>query len=158
MMKSKWLIVVLVVSIGINLALAGFLVGRHSGDAVRGDPTSMFPRWFRTLPESRRDELRGDMINHIKAMRPKVRLMREHHNALVQAIAAEPFELNALQEVLTSMRQQNMQVQQTSHEGFAEFVAQLNRAERQQLAADMRRPRRGFADRHRPPPSGPPQF
>ena len=158
MMNSKWLVAVLVISIGLNLALAGFLLGRHSGGVVMGDPTAMFPRWFRNLPEPRQDELRDGMVDHIKAIRPKVRLMRQHHRALVQAIAAEPFELTELQEVLASMRQQNMHVQQTSHLGFADFVAQLNSAERQQLASDLRRPRRGFAERHGPHPGEPPQL
>jgi uncharacterized membrane protein len=153
MMKSKWIVVALVISIGLNLALAGFLAGRRSADAVIGDPTQMFPRWVRTLPEERRDALRPQIREHIQTIRPLVRTMRAQHHQLVEAIAAEPFSIETLNSALADMRNQHSAVQTSSHTAFVAFVASLTASERTVLAADIRNKRHGRPGR--PPGPGP---
>ena len=44
-MSSKWLLALFVLSLALNLALVGFLLGRSSVDFRGGDPTRGFPRW-----------------------------------------------------------------------------------------------------------------
>ncbi len=148
MMKSKWLIVVLVVSLAANLLLAGYLLGQGSQPRFTGDPTRMFPRWVRTLPEARQQELRPSVREHLRAMRKPVRGMRRQQQALQSAITAEPFDATALTAVLAQLRTQNQQAQQASHLAFVKFVTELTAAERQALVTDLRTP---TSPRWRPP-------
>ncbi len=153
-MRSKWVAVVLVASLALNLALAGFLLGRQGAPVIMGDSVQMFPRWVRTLPETRRAELRPQIIEHVRAQRPRVRDMRQHHQQLLDAITAEPFDIEALHLALNNMQAQHAVLQKSSHDAFAIFVSKLSPAERRMLAADMHRPRHRPSGAH---PRGPEQ-
>lgn len=150
MMSSKWLLAILAVSLVANLLMVGYFLGQSSQPRFSGDPTRMFPRWVRTLPESRQDILRPMVREHIRTVRQPLRDMRHQHEALHNAIRAEPFDAPALANVLAQLREQNEQVQQASHQAFVKFVAALNPDERQALISDLRapKPRRWHPPRH----------
>ena len=59
MRSNKWLILGLVVSVGVNIAMAGYLAGRAShGPALRHiDSTVGFMRVLRNLDAERREQL-----------------------------------------------------------------------------------------------------
>jgi len=147
MMKSKWVAALLLFSLGLNLALVGFMVGRSSHPGVAGDPTRGFLRWMHGLPADRREELHPMVANHMRAVRPEMRSLRQRHRALQEAIVAEPFEPEALNAALNDMRTQNINLQQASHAAFMAFVSHLSVTEREALSNDMqtqghRRPER----------------
>ena len=100
MTKSKWIIMALVISLIINLLLVGYLAGQSSKPKMFGDPTRMFPRWVRSLPEDRQQTLRPLVREHMNTVRPALRDMRRQHTQLRQAIGAEPFDADALAEEL----------------------------------------------------------
>jgi len=137
MMKSKWVAVALVASLAINLALAGFIVGRFAFHGFAGDPTRDFPLWMASLTEARREALRPLVVAHIRKARPSMRTLRQHHRDLQRAIVAEPFAADALAAVLQSMRAQNEDLQSATHEAFVEFVSNLTLPERQALADNL---------------------
>jgi uncharacterized membrane protein len=141
-MKSKWVAIVLIGSLALNLALAGFLLGSRSQQVAGQDPTRAYPRWARSLPEPRREALRPVMMKHMRAMRPKVRTLRQQQRALAAAMQGQQFDTEGLQIALAEMRAEHERIQRTSHESFTEFVAQLTQAERQALAQDMSKHRR----------------
>lgn len=156
-MKSKWIAIVLIGSLAANLALAGFLLGSRSQQSVGQDPTRAYPRWARSLPEPRREALRPVMMKHMRAMRPKVRTLRQQQRALASAIEGDEFDIETLQAALIEMRTEHERIQRASHESFTEFVAQLTQAERQALAKDMSKQRRHRRpDRSRPGNGQPP--
>ncbi len=149
-MKSKWLLAILVLSLALNLALVGFLIGRSSAGFAGGDPTRGFPRWaMLDMSPERRAELRPAMSSQRASMRRQLRGMRKHHDALRAAVAANPFEAAALDAALADMRTAHAQVESLNHAAFREFVSQLSAAERQQLAEQLNRP---HPRRPRPPP------
>lgn len=150
-MKSKWVAVALFASVGLNLALAGYVLG--SRGAPDFDPTRSYPRWVRTLPEPRREALRPVVVRHMRALRPALNTLHQQHRALRNAIEAEPFDPAVLHEVLSNMRANHERVQQASHASFAEFVGELTLAERQALLSDM-----GKSRRRGPPHGGPKHF
>lgn len=145
-MKSKWVAILLVASVVINLLLIGFLIGSRSVGPPGADPTRGYPRWARGLPEERMDVLRPVIRQHMQNMRPALGGLRRGHRNLKQALTAEPFDPEALEQVLADMRAENDRMQTLSHTSFAEFVGHLTAAERKQLAADMSRRRH-----HKPP-------
>ena len=148
MMRSKWLVVALCLSLVLNLIGVGYWVGQSSQPRFVGDPTRMFPRWARTLPETRQQTLRPMVREHMRAMRKPVRGMRHQHEELQNVISADPFDASALSAVLMQLREQNMQVQQASHQAFVKFVSELTAAERRALINDLKAPK---PPRWRPP-------
>ena len=152
-MKSKWATILLVTSLAVNLALAGYLVGsRALLPGVGMDPTRSYPRWVQTLPEERRDALRSIVHQQRQDIRPALRSLRQQHRALRNVVAAQPLSPEDHVAALGEMRGENARVQKVSHRTFVEFVTQLTDIERQQLAEDMRHPHRGFRAGKRPGP------
>ena len=145
MRSNKWLILGLVLSIGANIALIGFIAGRasHLPPVFSPDPTVGFMRILPDLPETRRAELRGLTRRHMRAVVPGMRQMRQAQGDLRQAILADPFDEQALEATLQALRQHLGTVQVASHAGFVRLVAALTPAERQRLAEVMQRRRHG---------------
>jgi len=148
-MKSKWVAVLLLLSLAVNLAMAGFIVGRSAMPGHAGDPTRGFPRWLHNLPQERRKELRPMVADRMREARPHMRALRQRHRALQQVLVAEPFVPDDLDAALREMRTQNSNLQQASHAAFMAFVQRLSSSEREALANDMRSSRRGPPGAHR---------
>ncbi len=149
-MKSKWMIALLIGSLALNLVFVGYLAGRSGKYYSNPDPTRGYPRWAMTLPDERREALRPTFFQPEK--RRQLRALREHHQALHEAIAADPFDAETLSRALADMRTGLAALESVNHDSFQEFVIQLTPAERQALAAHLERPRHG----RRPPPEAPP--
>mgnify|MGYP001816582271 CR=1 FL=1 len=151
-MKSKWIAILLITSVILNLLLVGFIVGKRAMPDAGADPTRHYPRWARTLPEPRRDALRPMIRTHMQAIRPSLRELRALHRNLRAAIVADPYDAAALDEALQALRGQNDKVQVVSHNSFIDFVAKLTPAEREQLARDVGRGRPHNSSGHKPRP------
>lgn len=136
-MKSKWLIGGLGASLILNLALIGFLIGAAFGPpspwARRGfDPTDGLARMTRFLGEERRrDLLDGQKRREIGA---SLRELRRTQRAIYEALAAEPFDREALAATLAQFREQFAANQTLSHAALADVVAQLTPEERRRFA------------------------
>ncbi len=152
-MRSKWALGVLIGSLALNLALAGFIVGKQSNPRVEYDPTRAFPRWSRTLSEERRHAIRPILREHRLSFKPRARTLRDQHQALRDAISAEPYDSEVLRTVLNQMREEFQQSRALSHESFIAFVNELTPEERVLLARDMARNNHPRHHRRPPPPS-----
>ena len=141
-MKSRWVVMLLVVSIALNVAFVGFLIGRSMAPHRAFDPAAHYPRWVRSLPEPRREELRPFLRQHRQNIRPRLRAIRTGHQEVMRAILAEPFDPAMLEQALQSRRRHHLQSQDTNDAAFVEFVRQLTQQERQTLAHDLRTPNR----------------
>lgn len=155
MVANKWLIIGLIVSIGANVGLLGFLAGRAS--TIDVGPRGMDPMFgvARILPElspARHDVLQPLIREHMHSIRPSIREIRHAQQELRAAILAEPFDRAALESALAKFREHLVQSQVASHAAFVELVAQLTPAERRLLVDAMRREPRHH--RFRPPHAG----
>lgn len=141
-MRSKWLIGALTVSVVVNLLLAGFVVGRMSGDfGIRGG-IGPVPQ-LKFLEEDRRREVfRG--LETRRALKPKLRKLRSAQRDMRAALIAEPFEEEALSETLAEFRRHLDESQALSHRRFVAVVSRLTPDERRKLVSTL--------DRHRKPP------
>ena len=145
-MKSRLLVIGLAVSLVLNLALIGFLVGaagqpppwRSSGF----DATAGFSRLVRFLPEERRAAVNGDDLR--REIRQSLRTMRRAQHSIEEALAAEPFDPDRLAAALEDFRAQFTTNQQRSHAGLVSIMERLTPDERRKFVESiqhMRDPR-----------------
>ena len=144
-MRNRWLIAALVVSIVVNLALAGFIVGRMTRDfsPMPGlDPLVGVVRLVRFLDDDRRREVVGDLWDRRRELRPSLRAIRGAQRDVVGALTAEPFDEAALREALGAFRDGLERSQAGSHEILATVAGRLTPEERAYLARVLFRPGR----------------
>ena len=149
-MRNKWLIGALAVSLVVNLLLAGFLVGRMSGDFGFRGGIGAAPKMpqLRFLEDDRRREVTHGLETR-KALRPILRELRGSQRDIRASLVAEPFEEEALSASLAEFRRHLEESQALSHKKLVAVAARLTPDERRRLARTLDR-RRGQPDR-RPP-------
>jgi uncharacterized membrane protein len=156
--SRKWTIVALVVSLTLNLLLAGFVAGRLFEPWMsppRMDPSLAFFPALRELPEGRRDELRPLMREQFRHARGDMRRMRSAQREVHDALLAEPFSAAGLADALTAFRTALLASQEGSHAALVRLAEALTPEERRTLAMAMREgPYRRFphGDGRMPPP------
>ncbi len=144
-MVGKWLIGALIVSVVVNLLLAGFIVGRMSGDSgFRGGfaATPFMPQ-LRFLEEDRRREVTRNLQTR-RELRPILRELHRSQKDIRAAFVAEPFDEGALSEALAVFRQRLEESQALSHRKLVAVAARLTPEERRKMTKAL--------DRHRKPP------
>ena len=157
MKSNKLILAILVLSIALNLTIVGFVLGQrlgHSGFAGAGDPLRIYPRWARSLPEQRREALLPMLKQQRQDARAQMRKIQGAHVAVQKAVADPNFDEQVLAASLAQLRSSLATSQETSHEGFVRFVKALSISERQELAQQLRRPKRArhHADKPKHPP------
>lgn len=143
MRNRSWLIIGLIVSLGANLALAGFVAGQMSRPdrSATLDPSFGLFRVLRELPDARRDEFRPTIREHFRVLRGDLRRMRAAQRGIDDALAREPFEPDALDRALADFRSALLDVQQANHEVLVEVAQSMSGPERARLVAAMKQPR-----------------
>ena len=149
-MRNKWLIGALAVSLVVNLLLAGFLVGRMSGDFGFRGGIGAAPKMpqLRFLEDDRRREVTHGLETR-KALRPILRELRGSQRDIRASLVAEPFEQEALSAALTEFRRRLEESQALSHRKLVAVAARLTPGERRRLARTIDR-RRGQPDKKPP--------
>ncbi len=149
-MHNKWLIGALTVSVVVNLLLAGFVVGRMSGDFGFRGGIGAAPKMpqLRFLQEERRREVTQGLETR-KALRPILRELRRSQGNIRAAFAAEPFDQEALSDALAEFRRRLEESQALSHGKLVAVAARLTPDERRRLATTLDR-RRGQPDKKPP--------
>jgi len=156
-MKNKWLVIALVVSLSLNLVIAGFVIGRlgsGAGFPARIDPIAGFPRLMSQLPDERQEELRPLMGSYFQTMRPTFRAMRAAQEEVFSAVKADPYQSEATRIALATFREKLLESQTSAHDAFIEFTSALTTEERHLLAKKMHQP---WRSRHNRKPPHPPQ-
>ncbi len=140
---NKYAILALLVSLGLNLLLFGFILGRDQfGPPPVVDPVRGQLEWLRTLPPERQAQLREGAPRHLGRM--QWRALRSRHNQFREALIAQPFDPQKLEQTLLALRTEQGALIELSHTGFVEMVSELSLQEREALAEFIaRRPRLG---------------
>lgn len=138
---TKRLAIVLAVSLGINLLLGGFLLGRrfHGGPPpIPSGIASGHGHGFPLLRERMR------MKRGMGEMRPDWRAFQSDHRAarerVARAFEQEPFDPAELDAALAALREQTTRGQKTLHDELAEQAKTGDATVRQNLARSFRRP------------------
>lgn len=147
--RSRGLIVVLALSLFINIGLIGFLAGRWinmTATPHMPPPSIGIGRFLRSLDEERREALKPQISAHFDSLRPNIRAGRKAHKAVRNAIAANPFAPEELEQALVQLNSNRGSGAAEQAGTFTRLVAQLSAEERIQLAKSMKR-RRGHRGR-----------
>ncbi|MFT7286204.1 MAG: putative membrane protein [Halieaceae bacterium] len=132
MSRQGWLLLTLVVSLSLNLLVAGFVIGRGSSARPPGPPPM---DWMaqEVAPETRA-LLRSRMRQQVQRVRPLREDMRRATGAVRRAVGAENFDPEALAAALAEMRRLSADYQALMHENLVALSAELPREQRIALA------------------------
>ena len=160
MTRTRWLILLLLASLGVNLFIGGLAIGRwvdHGWDGP-GEPARFTsppppdgpgPRWLRRMVgEDGIDTVRTVWKRHEGIIDPLRREADASRNAVTDALSAEPFSRDAYEEALTRMRSAMEALQTAVHAAITDVVTEMTPEQRQAFAERAR----SWADKHTAPP------
>jgi len=159
--KMKWLVAALVVSVGLNLFVAGVWIGRElSGGPERraGAPARMdfnIRRLASYLPEAEQRQLRRLMKDHRRSMKATFKGMRVSEKRIRTLMLAETVDREALKAALDEHEQVARQLQGPVKSIILDVVAKLDRETRQKIADEMFSRRNRLRRGHPGPGRGP---
>jgi uncharacterized membrane protein len=136
-MRTRWLAIVLGISVALNLFFVGLFSARvfqrseprsaHAGHANvgEGSPRRIRQRMraFDWMSEEERDQLR-----------PRRRELRDTRRQVEQALSAEPFDREKLSQALGELRRETDGIQASVHEFMLRRAEGMNAEERRRLA------------------------
>ncbi|NVJ99543.1 MAG: periplasmic heavy metal sensor [Alphaproteobacteria bacterium] len=165
--KTKWLLLILGLSMAINVFVLGMTLGREFKPVhgPMGGPRELaefnLRRLASYLPEDQQSELRAILGKHRENLRGQFRAMREREEKIRALLFAETVDLEALEALLEAQEEGMNALKAPVRSIILDVVAKLDQETRQKLAMDLfersKRPRRGpRGDRPgRHPPFGP---
>lgn len=155
--SGRWLRAALVLSLGVNLAVAGVFGGlwlRGMDETRHGSPRapvvrdSGFGPWSGALDDADRSALRRafrDAVAEGRPLRESWRAEREDHAALVAALRSEPFDISEIDMIAARMRARSLERQELGHDLIRSRLTEMTTSERltfaDRLEASQRRPR-----------------
>ncbi len=131
--KRKWIPIVLVISLALNLLIAGVVLGsvlRFKG-SERAGPPGFGPALYYALPKSERKALRGE-LSGLRGEGSHRR--KEDFSALSQALRNVPFDPTAVQALLEQQAQATADIQEALHQQWLTQVTGMSDDERADYA------------------------
>ncbi len=144
MNRFRWLAAALAVSLIVNLVLIGFMAGRFSAGSLHRhgfDPMLGMRASTRFLSEERREELKP-LLSQFREARPTLRRLRGAQRTLLDAITADPFEREPLEQALAGFRSDLLAGQEAGHAAFVNLIESLTPEEREAMLERLRNHRR----------------
>lgn len=150
---GKWMMALLVASVGANLFLGGLLVGRWvaprpmtmAGPPMGGPPDRTLrgpiDRMAQSLPAEQRAEFERALTQRRREAAEAGRAMQEARMKVRDALIAERFDRAALDLALVELRAQNDRLQKSFHDGIADAAQRLPLEARRRLYESQRPPR-----------------
>ena len=136
-LSRTWSIVVLG-SLAVNFFIAGLLISNWAFEG-RGNPIDRFnPDRFRNQSESAR-MVRQITERHEGEIRPHIQAVNAASRVVSEALAADPFDEQALAEALSALRTSTLESQAAMHDAMVETVREMSPSQRRELAAESRR-------------------
>lgn len=159
--QRRWLGPALLASVAVNIFLVGLISvplffrpphDRDFGPPPRGAGPGMFHQSFRDLPEEDRKAIRTAMLGHFPEIRPHLIEMREAKAELADAVAADPYDEDAVRAAFDKMERAMKAMGDVGRDAMLSGFAKLTPEQRQRVAGAMRkeqdRVRLRWRDRH----------
>ncbi len=156
MKTDRLLLGALILSVAVNLLLAGIFMGRLAGperSVGPVDPVMGMRRLIRDLPPERAEDLAEHYRHYFSTIRPRFRELRASQRQLREAMLTEPLDKAAVREAMVGFQNQLRDSQGQAHDAIIELMAALTLDERRQLITLMSPP-----PRHERPRSDRPSF
>ncbi len=127
--KSKWMLAALLISVAINLSIAGFVGAqwfRHSGFGPQ-QASMMFDRRaaLSTLEEAERKEINQIWKSHRPELKEKLRDFRKSKNALSRLLSSQEMDEDAINSAFVTMNTQRNAVEGTLYSALLETAQAL---------------------------------
>ena len=153
-----WMKLVLILSLSLNVAIAGVVGGkafRHwQRDVERGkwhNESGLDRRQSRVLrmvPDARRDEAREILLSRQDEYKAARETMSAAHQALADAIRQEPLDLELLASALAERRAAGGRLWGIGYEQLGEIAGRLNATDRAEMAMRLEERTKRWKERH----------
>lgn len=147
MNKLRWISLALAVSIALNLAFVGMMVGRHFGGmCAMGPPPGeqrAIDRLAKDMSADGGEKLRAVLMPRSGQLQQQRADERRTRDDVRTAMSANPFDRARLESAMAAHRASTAALQQTIQSGLADAASQLSPEDRAKLAESGRRPMRG---------------
>lgn len=137
----RWVKIALVLSLGLNLLVAGAVVGgmvRHArtppGGPVEDVRRLGIAPFVRGLDQRHQRALRDEVLTRRADIVEGARKMRRASRRFVAALRAEPYDADAAAAALADVRAQVLRLQEIGHEALLDQLGRMDAAERAALA------------------------
>jgi len=149
---KPWAKILLVVSLGLNLAVAGLVIGaKMSGHGPGKSPyaggTGMRVL-MHALPKSKRTEARKFFHQNREKHRTNGDAMRVSLDDIGAAITARPFDAGTLREAFSNQRAHIETMTQDAQQAFVAIIAGMTDEERMQYVDNMKKQRQKWRKDH----------
>ncbi len=141
-MRRSWVKALLIVSLGVNLAVATFVIGL----ALKGPPKRPAPQnqdaiafLSYALPKEHRQEIRRELVNRRDEFRANRAALRGLRLEMIQALEQEPFEIEQVEDLLEQQRNFFLSMGELAHDALIRRIAELTPEERAVYIASLRR-------------------
>lgn len=145
----RWMKIALVVSVALNLAVAGLVLGAWLGDGPqKGMPRDLsFGPFSAALSDADRRALRKDLMGRAGEFRLSREAARAEFAALLDALRAAPFDPTAMTATLTAIETRNAERLELGRSLIETRLIEMSAAERQAFANRLEKGlRRGGKD------------
>ena len=142
MRTNRYLIAALLISVALNLIVAGIFSGRAfrpDPELRHLDPMLGLRRLVHDLPEDRAEVLAPYYRAYFRALRPRFREIRAAQGSLRDAILADPLVEEALEQALLAFNKQISASQGSAVDALVALTTALTPAERRQLVTHLSR-------------------
>ena len=145
--SGRILKLVLVLSLGINLAIGGLALGVWAIDKPRRPPSPDAVAFLSfALPKEHRDALREQLVSRRDELRSNRAAINQLRGKMIEALQEEPFDIAVVEDILQRQRERFLALGELAHSALLERIALLTPEERaiyvESLKNQPRRPLR----------------
>ena len=141
--SGRILKLVLLVSLGINLAIGGLALGVWAFDKPRRpqSPDAVAFLSF-ALPKEHRDALREQLVSRRAELRANRAAIDNLRDEMINALQAEPFDISVIADILQRQRERFLALGELAHSALLERIELLTPEERAIYVDSLKNQRR----------------
>ncbi|MCF6273017.1 MAG: periplasmic heavy metal sensor [Rhodobacteraceae bacterium] len=129
--SRSWVKILLIVSLGVNLAIIGLVIGLSLKEKPRRSPPPDAVAFLSfALPKEHRDELRAQLLSRRDELRANRAALADMRRQMITALEAKPFEISAVEEILQRQRARFLALGELAHSALLERISLLTPEER----------------------------
>ena len=139
--KSGWILkLVLVISLGVNLAIGGLALGVWAIDKPKRPPSPDAVAFLSfALPKEHRDALRKQLVSRRAELRANRAAIHDLRREMIAALQAEPFDITVIEDILQRQRERFLALGELAHNALLERIELLTPEERAIYVESLKR-------------------
>ncbi len=147
--SGRALKLLLVLSLGVNLVIAGMALGLWAFDKPKRPPSPDAVAFLSfALPKEHRDALRKQLVSRRAELRANRAAIQNLRREMIAALQAEPFDITVVEDILQRQRERFLALGELAHSALLERIEMLTPEERAVYVESLKK-----QDRRRRPQS-----